>query len=318
MSKPIVFTLSTEELNSYNIRIMSAGIRLEVFNTNPIMLYMHERGNVIGRWENLRVEDGKLLADAVFDMEDECAAKIAGKVERKFLRAVSIGIYIVAYHFAKEAENEVMIIDECDLYEASIVDVPSNKSALRLYDANHNEIDLSKGLMQFKSNLSESPKPSKINMDLKAMAKVFGLPEDATEEQITLAAQTAQQAATNLANLQNQQKEAQKRRAVSLVDAAISEKRLNATLKDKMLKLADADFELFEETLKSLPAPLSLTDIAQGKIATPVSLTDEKKKWTFEDWRKNDPDALISLEKSDWATFAALFKAEYGVEPEKD
>jgi len=39
----------------------------------------------IGRWDNVRIEDGKLLADPVFDTEDENARKIAGKGGAWFL-----------------------------------------------------------------------------------------------------------------------------------------------------------------------------------------------------------------------------------------
>lgn len=314
------FILSTEEINCYNIRIKTAGIKLSQFNQNPIMLYMHQRGNVIGGWENLRVEDSKLLGDADFDLEDVFAKNIARKVDRNYLRATSIGVTDYVYHFEKAGDTEILVMDECELYEVSIVDVPANRSALRLYDKDRKEIDLSKGLMQFKLGLIESPKPSKTNMDLKAMAKVFGLSEDATEEQITLAAQAAQKASADLVNMQNQQKEAQKKRAITLVDAAITEKRLDVTKKETFLKLAENNFELFEETLKSIPAPLSLKNVANGTVELPVSvaLSDEKKKWSYEDWRKNDPTGLLRLSKSDRETYEVLFEAEYGEKPEKD
>ena len=47
------------------------------------MFYNHDNGVFIGRWDNVRIEDGKLLADPVFDTEDE-NAKNCRKVERGF------------------------------------------------------------------------------------------------------------------------------------------------------------------------------------------------------------------------------------------
>lgn len=282
------------------------------------MLYMHQRGGVIGSWENLRVEESKLLADANFDMEDPEAAKIAGKVKRGFLKAVSIGIHILAYHFEKDTEGEILVVDECELYEASIVDVPSNRSALKLFDVNRNEIDLTKGFVELKANFPVSPKPSKTIMDLKLLAKTFGLPETATEQEILDAASKAKEAEGNLATLEQKQKEAQSARAVKLFDDAVAQKRISADKKDKFMKLAEADFELFEDTIGSLPAPVSLTEVAKGKIPVATTLSDEKKAWTFEEWRQKDPSGLLSLQANDWDKFAALFEAEYGEKPAKD
>lgn len=45
------------------------------------------------RGENVRVEDGRILVDVVFDEEDEKGRTIAGKVERDFLRMASIGTW---------------------------------------------------------------------------------------------------------------------------------------------------------------------------------------------------------------------------------
>ena len=62
------FIVSDESLNSYGMVILTAGIDYADFARNPIMYYMHERSKgVVGRWENIRVEDNKLLMDAVFE-----------------------------------------------------------------------------------------------------------------------------------------------------------------------------------------------------------------------------------------------------------
>ena len=319
MAKKRTFTLSTEDVNSYGIKVVTAGIKLETFLTNPIMLYMHQRGNVIGGWQDLRVENSTLIGDADFDEEDSFAANIARKVDKNFLRAVSIGVTDFSYHFEKFGDSEIMVIDSCELYEVSVVDVPANRSALRLYDNNRNEVDLSKGLVQFKSSLAQSPKPENV-MDLKAMAKLLGLSDSATEEEIQGAIKLAKKATEDLVSLQQKQADDQKKKALKLVDEAITQKRLNATKKETFLKLAETDFDLFESTLEALPAPVSLKNVAQGTAEVPgsISLSEERKKWSFEDWRKNDPDELFSMQKENWDAWVALFKAEYGEDPTKD
>ena len=61
------------------------------------MLYNHnDWSRPIGRWENIRIEGGKILADPVFDMEDKRengGAEIASQVERDFIRMASIGAW---------------------------------------------------------------------------------------------------------------------------------------------------------------------------------------------------------------------------------
>ena len=63
----VTFIVSDESVNSYGMIILTAGIDTSRFEQNPVMLYMHERATIVGRWENIRKENDKLLADAVFD-----------------------------------------------------------------------------------------------------------------------------------------------------------------------------------------------------------------------------------------------------------
>lgn len=94
------------------------------------MLYMHDRDKgVIGRWENITKEGGKLTAEAVFDDATELGAKVKHQVESGFLRSASIGVE----NCKCETINGVQTIIECDLIEISIVDVPANENAVKLF-----------------------------------------------------------------------------------------------------------------------------------------------------------------------------------------
>ena len=128
-NKPITFVLNDESVNSCGFVVLTEGIDTSVFERNPVMLYMHNRdGNVIGRWENIRKEDNKLLADAVFDDSTELGAQVKKQVEGGFLRAVSIGIEAIT----KENLNGVETVVKCRLIEVSVVDIPSNSNAVKL------------------------------------------------------------------------------------------------------------------------------------------------------------------------------------------
>ncbi|MDR2765327.1 MAG: peptidase, partial [Tannerella sp.] len=94
MAKAKTFILHDESVNTYGFRMLTSGADLTEFRKNPVMLLDHNDWNLpIGRWEHIRVEDGKILADAVFDMKDARAKQVAGKVEDGFLRAASIGAW---------------------------------------------------------------------------------------------------------------------------------------------------------------------------------------------------------------------------------
>lgn len=140
------FILSDESINDRGFRIITAGINLDRFKKNPIMLWMHQRDDgwnfsqvlPIGKWENIRKEDGKLVADPVFDENDPFAMMIKSKVENDLLRGCSIGANPVEFSTATkdlEKGQTRATITKCELYEASIVDLPSNKNSVRLFSS---------------------------------------------------------------------------------------------------------------------------------------------------------------------------------------
>lgn len=148
------FILSDETINERGYRILTSGIDLERFQKNPIMLWMHRRDDgydfsqvlPIGKWDNVRVEDGKLMADPVFDQKDNFAKLIQYKVEQGIVKGASIGIRTVEISddpkFIEKGQTR-STVTKCELYEASIVDIPANKNTVQLFsDGASNEIPL--------------------------------------------------------------------------------------------------------------------------------------------------------------------------------
>lgn len=103
------------------------------------MLYNHNPLQVIGRWEHVKADGNRLIAEPVFDMEDPFAAEIARKVEQGFIKGCSMGLVIKNISQSKGidvATNSVLI-------EASIVGIPSDENALVVYDNEENKKKLS-------------------------------------------------------------------------------------------------------------------------------------------------------------------------------
>ena len=314
--KPITFILSTEELNTYRIKLLTAGAKTEQFQKNPVMLYMHDECKVIGRWVNLRVEDGNWVADAEFDLQDEEAAKIAGKVERGFLKAASVSARPLSWHSEGDAGEEIVVFDEWELREASIASIPSNRGSLiKLIDANGVEIKLGEGVKL--SDAFPLPLKAKKSMDFKEIAKALNLSDSASEAEVLEAIGKKKKAETELAELKAKHVSERKAEAIKLTDAAVTDGRLGADKKENFLKLADTDFDLFKSTLESLPKPLSLTDTLrthQHNVQAPKG----RETWSFSDWQQKDGDGLYHMAKNNFDAYSKLFKEEHGVEPSKD
>lgn len=138
--------LSDSSLNRYGYRVLTSGMRIEAFQKNPVMLYMHFRdegspfwgeSKAIGHWEDIQLENDVLSAIPVFDKVDQLSKDIAAKYEAGTYNAASVGIRIIA----TSANEELLVpgqtretVTECELMEASIVDIPANSNAVRLYD----------------------------------------------------------------------------------------------------------------------------------------------------------------------------------------
>lgn len=183
------FILSDESLNSYGFVVKTDGIDTAQFERNPVMLYMHDRENgVVGRWENIRKEGLTLLADAVFDENTELGAKIKQQVENGFLRCVSIGID----NITQEELNGVQTVTKCRLIEVSIVDIPSNSNAVKLFR--------SSGSFTYRlADLADNSPDEFRN----AVIAVLGLKPDATDKDILRAIENAVNGTENAEDLLN-------------------------------------------------------------------------------------------------------------------
>ena len=123
------FVLSDNSVNRYGSRVITTGINLEAFKKNPVMLWGHRRysegqkTNIIGKWENIRVENDQLIATAVFDEGSELGKEVKRQVEGGFVKAVSIGFYPKKWSndpFLMLPDQTDYTVAECDLWEVSL------------------------------------------------------------------------------------------------------------------------------------------------------------------------------------------------------
>jgi len=277
--KKHTFLVSDESINNYGFKVLTQGIDTAQFERNPIMLYMHERPTIIGRWENLTKKEGKLYADAVFDIEDEMANKIAGKVERGFLKGASIGISF------KKDDKQNDVITKSQLHEISIVDLGSNNNALRLYD--------DKEIVNL--NFEELTTTG-------TLIDLLGLSKEVKHGEIIDTVKTLKSDTEKYKQELAKVKTAQDKEAKFLVNMLVERKLIQPVTKGIYEQLFEDDFEKGKKAvIDVLPLKTrSLIEMVESQKRLNKNAdktTKSKSEWDLEDYRKFAPKELESNPK---------------------
>ena len=306
--------ISDESINSYGFWVRTDGIDLSAFLKNPVMLWNHNRGGLgvtsdqlpIGIWKDLRIENGILTGEPVFDETDEFAVRIKKKYEAGILNACSMGFVPLEWSDTPEMLKEgqtVATVTRCRLMEISICDIPSNANAtVVLYDENSKTINLSD-----LPNKAIGPKINHINM--KEIALKLGLAENASLEACVEAIQKKDDRIATLEaenkTLKEQEKagnNAKKAEAVRLLDDAVKTGRIDAKARPQFEKLFELDHEAAKTALVALPERTPLT----AKPPKGDAGGDERSSWNYLDWMKKDPEGLRKMKAEDPDRFKTL------------
>lgn len=321
------FVLHDESVNTYGFRMLTGGANLEEFRKNPVMLLNHDDWNLpIGRWENIRVEGGKILADAVFDEHDPRAAEVMRKVEEGFIRMASIGAWPPEEKsdaFDLKLPGQTLpTVTKWTVREASIVTIGANHNALVFYDRDSKQIiDIAdRGnlvrLMDHNINHQKSK-------NMSVLTDILKLHDNAAEAEMVSAVQKIIANADRLEKenktlteaidkMNNAAKEAQKQEAVKLTDAAIKDGRFDAKGREGLLALFDKDFEGTKAMLESIPQRASVAGQLVQPSSSGISLEDFKGK----SWDELDRSGrLVELKDAEPELYKAKFKERFGVYP---
>lgn len=328
MSKPI--KVSDESVNSYNIRILTAGGDFSRFLKNPIMLLNHIRmahdgrkdGILpLGNWMDFKVEGKDIWATPKFDMPDKFAAEIAGKYERGIIRSASIGIIPLNMDPDGQDENgrPIWVVTKWILMEISLVDIPSNENAVAFYDENDQPIELSAVIAKFSASTSK-PK-IEVPMKFQNVPALLGLTVEATDEQVgekikSLLALNAK-LEKEVGNYKAQAEAARKKEIDDLVTLAVKEGRMPEAEKDQYTKLLGLAFDETKAIIEGLPVrkQIKLSDVPRKKVPVAPSVDADKLTYegmTFSGMQKKCPDKLGALKAENFEMFNDLYRAEYG------
>jgi hypothetical protein len=129
---PIRFVASTENVARDGLVIEADGWILDNFRSNPVILWAHDMMGArppIGRAEKIQVQKKQLIADVMFDQNDEFARQIEQKYRDGFLNAVSVSWDTREFAPPKVA-GAAPRITKAELLEISAVPLPSDPNAL--------------------------------------------------------------------------------------------------------------------------------------------------------------------------------------------
>lgn len=288
--------------NSKGYKVDVYGINLERFKANPVMLSEHNPEKVIGRWENIRIENNKLMADAVFDLDDPLGKEIAGKVERGFLRAASIGIIPMNLEYI----NEEFIMVESEQVEGSIVSIPSDAGAIRLYNEQMEELSFDQVKINF--NLTgNNTNPNKQIMAepiFKLSARTvesLSLSPDYTPREVELAvAEKDREIETLSAKL----KAIEKSSETDYLNLAVKAGKITEAEKLSFEKMAEKGcFADVKSLIESRPEKASASLAEQ---VTQTNLSAGRETWDYMKWMKDDPKGLNKIRTENPKEFERL------------
>jgi len=312
------FVLNDERvLNSYGFKIKTAGIHLGRFISNPVMLDGHNNSNasVIGRWKEWKAEDVILSADTDFDMEDPKAADISGKVDRDFIKSASMGIAFKKADF-KMIGGE-LVLEKCELLEASIVAIPSNSAALKLTmdgeslsDTDVKELCLTIAQNSDSDNLKITHTMLKLSQIAFIALGFSATMTEASEDQINTAVLALSKEKDELKKklelsedkvnaYETAEKTKKQGEITQMVDAALTAGKITADKKQTYIDLAAVNFDLAKQTLEALPAKQNFS----AGVTTPpgtdaVTTMDEFQKLSTDQqlaFKNANPDAYQAI-----------------------
>lgn len=314
MSKTKRVRISNESLNSYGTRVLTAGMNVDQYNRNPVLLYMHQRGQVIGCVKDLRVEGDEVTGELMFDEATELSIRCKKQWEFGSLKMVSVGIDIQELSedpkFLVQGQTSPTIT-KSKLFEVSLVDIGANDDAIVLQkDGKRIELGKDGGAVLPLLHNSNNNQKTK-TMDQEKLALELGLPKDADEATINATLAKLKADGAEAETLRQERDTLRAARIETLVNAAIAEKKIGEDKKQHFLDLGKKiGAEELKQTFDAMSPQVRLSAIVGSHGGTSGGSAEFKKLSDV------PTDQLAELKEKNPALYKKLYKEEYGFECE--
>ncbi|MCF0191320.1 MAG: HK97 family phage prohead protease [Marinilabiliaceae bacterium] len=245
--------ITNDSVNSHGCRILTEGMDIQQYMRNPIVLYMHDRGQVIGTMTDIAVGDNEITGVPEFDMVTDLSKQVAEQWDKGSLRMVSVGIECLEW--SDDPEYIVFgqtrpTVTKSKLIEVSIVDVGANDDAIQLMK-DGKRLNLTEGgdsVLPLLSTIKDMEENKKLQEKVETLSKENAhLKEELEKMGLQLA-------------------EASKKSIETLVESAISEGRITAVDKEHFVSLGMAvGADSLKKTLSMMSKRTTLSSLVQGE-----------------------------------------------------
>lgn len=321
--------ISNDSLNGYSSRVLTSGLDISQYERNPVVLYMHRRGEVIGYMTNLRKERGEVTGEIVFDEASELSIRCKKQWEKGSLKAVSAGIEIG--EVSDEAQlmlpgQENPTVTKSRLMEVSVVDIGANDDALRLsWQGQQLQLAGYGPRALFDNIINQTSKQEEMTQE--TIALMLGLDKRATEAEIETRTAELVKLAKETEALKAQVKEmkeaAEQRRrkeVEEMIDLAIGENKITKEMRESYITLGMTDNGLAvlrdvlggmkSKTATAAPQPTK-------KLMAQIDTTADEPQKAEDQWQKlSDVPAnrIMELKAKDEQRYRELYRKEYGMD----
>jgi len=318
------YVLSDESINSKGFIILTDGIDLTRFNENPVLLHNHDINQVVGHWENVRINEQnveQLVGTAVFDYSDPKSQEVMNKVAKNLIKHVSVGLEPLEFYQDIVDDEDVIVITKSILKEASVTPLPANENAIKLsykgsniesiedalqLNINKNN-DMNSKLLELTNEVAELKVSIKENETLK---ETLTSDNESLKSDIELKDKEIETLTSEVESLKSKLDEIAKAEAElkfnALLDEAIESAKIKESQKEDFLKLTYDNAKLIIDGLESKNSKpeIKLTDKI---VNTEISKEEKNIRW----YEKNDPEALKLMYNEDRERYDKLFNEYY-------
>lgn len=282
--------LTDDSLNSHGSRVLTSGVDTSQYERNPVLLYMHERGKVIGFMKDIEVKEGEITGEPVFDCATELSKQCKKQWEVGSLRMVSIGIDVIELSEKQEhlvAGQTSPTITKSKIFETSIVDIGANDNAIVM---RHNGKQITLGMD------SENPLPMLSNkfqitqpqMELKTLALQLGLPETADEATVNAELSKLKASKDDAEKIRKENEELKLAQITAAVDAAVAKKKIPVDKKAHFINIGKKlGVEELKETLDAMSPQVKLSNLIEPEPEQKETLAKSPWEERMEEIRKN-------------------------------
>ena len=155
------FKVTSEALDRQNEIVKSNSYDINKFMENPVMFFQHNSYSLpIGLWIDYKIENKSLYLAGWFhektdELGNELSKTIKDYVKDGIIKATSIGFRAKQSHTERVENRNVLIYDEIDLIEVSVVTIGANPEALakmKNYIGEEMDIEVKAGSVLSKAN----------------------------------------------------------------------------------------------------------------------------------------------------------------------